>query len=64
MKRIVTVTLTLDPTEYHEAEDTPIGAIDIVLAALRRDTDIPTDVEIRCENVVRRPKDEEIDTGG
>lgn len=57
MKRTVTITLELDPTEYHEAEDTSEGAIDLVIDMLRNEADLPEEITIACGNVTRKSND-------
>lgn len=54
MKRSVTITLELDPTEYHEIEDTPNGTIDLVIEMLRGDADLPDSATISCEGITRK----------
>lgn len=54
MKRTVCITLELDPTEYHQAEDTPNGTIDLVLDMLRGDADLPDSATMSCESITRK----------
>lgn len=52
MKRTVVITLEIDPTEYHEAEDTATGTIDLVLDILRGEADLPDEpLTISCNGV-------------
>jgi hypothetical protein len=45
-KRVVTVTINIDPTEYDGAEDTAQGAIDLVCDILRAESDFPPDEKL------------------
>lgn len=49
MKRRVSITLEIDPTEYNEAVDTPKGTVDLVIACLRQETDLPSTITVECE---------------
>ena len=49
MRRQVTVTFTLDPTEYHEADDTAEGCIELAVAILREEADWSSAIHIACE---------------
>jgi hypothetical protein len=56
MKRKVTITLTFDPTEYEQGEDTPTGAIDLAIDMIAGDTDFPDGVDqvvIESDQVVK-----------
>jgi len=57
MKRTVTITIEVDATEYHEAEDTASGTIDLVIDMLRGDADLPAVSTIVCENIRRHTRD-------
>jgi hypothetical protein len=56
MKRYVTLTVEIDPTEYNEAEDTDDGAIDLVQAMIDDQADWPGPEKFafRCGDVRRR----------
>lgn len=49
-KKCVSITLTIDPTEYHGAEDSAKGAVDLVADMLRRDADLPDKVTVNCQS--------------
>ncbi len=53
MKRTITITLEVDPTEYHQAEDTPTGAVELVKDMLRGDADLPEGIIIACDGIMR-----------
>jgi hypothetical protein len=53
MTRIVTVTLEVDPTEYHEAEDTPTGTVELVKDMLRGYADLPDNMIVSCDGIMR-----------
>jgi hypothetical protein len=59
MRRQVTITFNIDPEDYHEAEDTPEGAIDLVIDCLNNRADLPEeeDVTISCQGVSRVSND-------
>ena len=63
MKRTVVITFEVDATEYHEAEDTAAGTVDLVLDMIRGNADLPPDkyIAIKCDGFVRtainQPKD-------
>jgi len=48
MKRIVTVTFEIDPTDYEGAKDTDDGCIDLVIDMLRGEADLPAAENIVC----------------
>lgn len=53
MKRTVTITLEVDPTEYHEAVDTPTGAVELVKEMLRGEAYLPEGMIIACDGIMR-----------
>lgn len=53
MERTVTITVKVDPTEYHQAVDTPAGAVDLVKEMLRGEADLPEQVVVSCDGIVR-----------
>jgi hypothetical protein len=56
-KRTVVITFEVDASEYHEAEDTAEGTVDLVLYMLRGNADLPDDIIINCEGIIRKPND-------
>lgn len=48
-KRCVSITFDIDPTEYHETEDSREGVINLVIEMLREEADFPERVTISCE---------------
>jgi hypothetical protein len=48
MRRCVSITLTVDPADYPEHEDTPAGAVDLVAACLRNEADQSDNFTIAC----------------
>lgn len=50
MKRKVTLTFEIDPNEYHEAGDTPQGAIDLAKDMILGRADLPNEIKIFCED--------------
>ena len=58
MKRTVVITFEVDPTEYHEEEDSESGTIDLVLDMLRDYADLPEEgITIQCGNTTRKTDD-------
>ena len=57
MKRTVTITMDIDATEYFDTDDTPEGTIDLILAALRGDADLPERITVACDGVERHSND-------
>lgn len=49
-RRKVTVTIWIDPTEYHEAIDTAQGAVDLVAEILTNGADFPDDPPLILES--------------
>ena len=57
MKRTVTITIAVDPAKYSDAQDTDDGAIDLVIAMLRDEADLPDEITIACDSVIRHTND-------
>jgi hypothetical protein len=55
MKRKITVTFEMEPTEYFDAEDSEKGAVDLAMAMLNREADLPYEtMEISCGSVTEK----------
>lgn len=56
MKRIIIITIVIDPKEYNGEADTINGTIDIAAAMLREEIDFPKEksITITCEQVSKR----------
>jgi len=50
MKRKVTIEIEVDPTEYHDAVDTPDGTLDLVKDMYEGLADLPGRFKITCED--------------
>ena len=48
-RRKVVITLVLDPTEYEGAEDSALGALDIVRDCINGGADFPPMMQVTCE---------------
>ena len=53
MKRTVTITMDVDPADYNDTDDTPDGTIDLLIAMLRAEADLPERITIVCDGVER-----------
>ena len=51
--RRVVVTLEVAPAEYVGAKDTDSGAVNLVIAMLNQEADLPDNVTVSCGNVSR-----------
>lgn len=53
---LVTITVEIDPKEYHKAKDTPKGAVDLVLEILRNQADWPDGgtLVIGCQGATKK----------
>jgi hypothetical protein len=52
MERVVTVTIRIDPSEYHDCEDSAQGAVDLISDCLRGDADFSEEgIVIVCDEV-------------
>lgn len=54
MKRCVSITLDIDPEEYHRAMDTPSGCVNLVIACLRGEADFVTTLTVQCNDAVKK----------
>ena len=54
MKRCVSITLNIDPEEYHRARDTPSGCVNLVIACLRGEADFATTLTVQCNDAAKK----------
>lgn len=48
MKRQITITFEVDPTEYHNTVDSDFGVVDLVNAMFMQEADFPEQIKITC----------------
>jgi hypothetical protein len=52
MRRIITITIEVDPVEYNGAVDTPEGVCQLVNDMLCCEADFPEEFKLECEGVI------------
>lgn len=49
MKRTISITVEIDPCDYHDAKDTPAGAIAVAIACLSNEADWHATLIVACD---------------